>query len=318
MHPAFDHKGFLRKVQAEPWPSLELKARMRHISHSLHQAMDLPFPKAVEVLRNAAPQQPGFLSLYFPDYIEVYGQDDPKRSVDALHWLTRFSSSEFAIRPFILAHPEMVLKKLKQWTEDENEHVRRWCSEGCRPRLPWAMALPFLKKDPSPILPILDALKNDESEYVRRSVANNLNDISKDHPELVVKLAREWKGVSAETDKVLKHATRTLLKKGDTSALKIFGFKEAKNIVVEALKVTPTTLHIGGHVHFSFTVKNTGKKPADVRTEYVVHFVKANGSSSPKVFQVAEKEIAGVKVSALPGNTGSLISLRGSIMRGSM
>jgi hypothetical protein len=155
------------------------------------------------------------------------------------------------------------------------------------------MALPFLKKDPSPILPILDALKGDASEYVRRSVANNLNDISKDHPELVVKLAQDWKGMSRETDKVLKHATRTLLKKGNTGALKIFGFGGAKNIAVDGLKVTPAKLKIGGHVHFTFTVKNTGRKAEEVRTEYVVHFVKANGTNSPKVFQVAEKQIGG-------------------------
>jgi 3-methyladenine DNA glycosylase AlkC len=90
--------------------------------------------------------------------------------------------------------------------EVQNHDVRRLASEGCRPRLPWAMALPQFRKDPSPALPILEKLKNDESDYVRKSVANNLNEISKDHPQLVLDICERWYGQTANTDWLVKHA----------------------------------------------------------------------------------------------------------------
>ena len=127
-------------------------------------------------------------------HIEVYGLGYPEESLHALEQITRLVSAEFAVRPFILRDPDRTMEYFRRWSLDENATVRRLASEGCRPRLPWAVALPMFKKDPSPLLPILENLKDDASLYVRKSVANNLNDISKDHPDLVLELARVPRG----------------------------------------------------------------------------------------------------------------------------
>jgi 3-methyladenine DNA glycosylase AlkC len=155
----------------------------------------------------------GLVYIFLPDYIEQYGLEDFESSVKAIENVTRFVSCEFAVRPFILKYGGTMMKKMRTWSLHKSYHVRRLSSEGSRPRLPWAISIPELKKDPSPILPILENLKNDPSEWVRRSVANNLNDIAKDHPGLVIELARKWKGISRETDAIIKHGSRTLLKK---------------------------------------------------------------------------------------------------------
>src|SRR5690606_550673 len=138
--------------------------------------------EAVGVLKKAAPYFTGLEAMIFPDFVETYGLDHWEASMDALELMTRYSSSEYAVRPFIAKDTERMMAQMLEWAHSDSEHVRRLASEGCRPRLPWAMGLTMLKKDPSPILPILETLKQDESLYVRRSVANNLNDISKDHP----------------------------------------------------------------------------------------------------------------------------------------
>jgi hypothetical protein len=164
--------------------------------------------------------------------------------------------------------------------------VRRLACEGIRPRLPWAMALPVFKKDPSPLLPILENLKNDESEYVRRSVANNLNDISKDNPEIVLQLIGKWKGISKETDRIIRHASRSLLKQGHTEALSSFGLNHALKAEVEDLELSRTKLRIGDAFTFSFGLRLKEKKPHEVRLEYRIYFMKANGKTSPKIFQL--------------------------------
>jgi hypothetical protein len=164
--------------------------------------------------------------------------------------------------------------------------VRRLASEGIRPRLPWAMALPQFKKDPAPLLPILENLKQDESDYVRRSVANNLNDISKDHPDVVLKIIKQWKNVSKETDWIVKHASRGLLKKGHTEALQSFGLNHAVKAEAQKLKLSKAKLAIGDAFDFSFTLELNEKKAHDLRVEYKIYFMKANGKQSPKVFQI--------------------------------
>ena len=196
-----------------------------------------------------------------------------------------------AVRPFLERDPEGTLAVMLQWTRDDNEHVRRLASEGCRPRLPWAPALPAFKEDPEPLLPILEALKDDPAEYVRRSVANNLNDISKDHPDRVLDIAAAWFGVSEGTDWIVKHACRTLLKAGDPRAMRIFGFADPARLRVEALQLSAASVAIGGHLHFEFELHNDESEPRKVRLEYRVDYVKARGKRSGKVFQIKESEL---------------------------
>lgn len=289
-YPKLDPNAFVKSVIDRNWEQLELKQRMHHIVHCIHRHLPVSYAKQVEIIQKAAPNFAGFGGLLFPDFIEEYGIDDPDVSIPALEYLTRFSSSEFAVRPFIIKYEKRMLKQHLAWAKHKDHHVRRLASEGIRPRLPWAMALPAFKKDPAPVLPILELLKNDESEYVRRSVANNLNDISKDHPGQVLKVIGEWRGISPETDRLVKHACRGLLKKGHTEALQSFGLNHKVKATVSDLKLNPSKLSIGDAMQFSFKVDLHEKKTHEIRVEYKIYFVKANGSLSSKIFQIGTYE----------------------------
>lgn len=284
----FDASKFNQLLYDKDWEEKELKARMRHASLCLHQTLPQEYSQAIDILKQVAPQFNDFDGMLFPDFVEVYGVADWQTSIPALELFTQFSSAEFAIRPFIEKYFERTMDQMLEWSTHQNHHVRRLASEGCRPRLPWASPLRMLKKDPSPILPILENLKSDETDYVRRSVANNLNDIAKDHPEVVIKTAKAWFGHSKETNWIVKHACRTLLKQGNPEVLSIFGFQDASNVQVKDLTLTKDTLTIGEELEFSFTI--VPDQVAKLRIEYGIDYLKANGSSSRKVFQISESE----------------------------
>ena len=126
------------------------------------------------------------------------------------------------MRAFLMRFQERTLERLKAWTKDPDVHVRRLCSEGTRPRLPWAIRIPAFIKDPGPVLPILEALKDDSQLYVRRSVANHLGDIAKDHPDLVFGICERWlEGASADRRWIIRHALRHPAKKGIQAALRL-------------------------------------------------------------------------------------------------
>jgi len=152
------------------------------------------------------------------------------------------------------------------------------------------LAVPGLKKNPKPILPILEKLKDDPSEFVRRSVANNLNDISKDHPDVALELAEKWLGVSNNTDKLVKHAMRTLLKAGNTRAMRLFGFGDPKNIEIKNFSLGQDRIEIGETSNFTLDLLIKESAPSIIRLEYAVYYVKANGKQSKKVFKLREKE----------------------------
>ncbi|MEQ6119625.1 DNA alkylation repair protein [Reichenbachiella sp. MALMAid0571] len=287
VYPLFDSVGFHKAVINKDWEDRELKGRMRHISVSL--GVFLPeYEVAVELLKIIAPKFNGFTAMVFSDFVEVHGLDAPDISLDALEHFTRYSSAEFAIRPFIIEYEEQAMKRMLVWSKDENHHIRRLSSEGCRPRLPWAMALPKYKKDPSPVLPILENLKNDESEYVRRSVANNINDLTKDNPDIALEIARSWFGNSTKTDWILKHGMRTLLKKGDQEALRIFGFNEKVNAKVSDLNLSEVEVKIGEELQFDFKITNLDLKKSSLKVGYMVGYVKASDKVSEKIFHVSE------------------------------
>ncbi len=290
--PDFPAEAFLATVFDDNWPSLELKERMRHSTLCLHRVFPLPYGEAIQLFKKVIGAQAGdgFAKMMFPDYVEVYGLEELDTSLDALKHFTPHASGEFAVRPFILKYGQPVVDRMQEWAQDDNHHVRRLASEGCRPRLPWAMALPAFKKDPTPILPILETLKTDPSDYVRRSVANNLNDISKDSPRIALQLASRWKGQSPETDWIVKHGCRTLLKKGVTEAMSLFGFEDPGHIKVTDLSLDKKELPIGDELNFSFVVNNESAHPALLRLEYTIDYVKKTGKTSRKVFQLTERE----------------------------
>lgn len=285
-YTAFNKEQFLNRVFDKQWEERELKQRMRHITHCLHAALPMSYAKQLHVLRKAAPHFNGFIAILFPDFVEVYGLDYPEISITALGEFTQYSSSEFAVRPFIVRYEKQMLSQHMKWAKDKNHHVRRLASEGIRPRLPWAMALPAFKQDPSKIIPVLELLKNDSSEYVRRSVANCLNDISKDHPDKVIELIGKWQNQSKETDWIIKHASRGLLKRGHQEALTHFGLNHRVKAVASVPELTKTKIKIGQSIGFSSQITLKEKQTEKVRVEYKIYFMKANGKQLPKVFQV--------------------------------
>ena len=293
VYPPFDAEAFVAAVMDETWTGLELKARMRQITVKLRDFLPADYAKAIGVIDQVIAKYgtwlEGFGAMYFPDFVEMYGLDDWEVSVAALARYTPHASSEFAVRPFILRDPTRMVAQMYTWALSDDPHIRRLSSEGCRPALPWAQALPLFKKDPTPILPILELLKADPDLYVRKSVANNLNDISKTHPDLVATLAQQWYGQNALTDWVIKHGCRTLLKKGNPLALAIFGLGDADAVDVAGFAISAPKVVIGGELHFFFTI--TAKKDAKMRLEYVIDFVKANGKTSRKIFQLSESNV---------------------------
>ncbi len=299
-NPTFNSDKFVELVHAKGWEDLELKGRMRRISESLRSCLDSDYEESlnqiirtIKVLSEGKTGDFGYEYMFFPDYVERFGLDHVPASLNAMTSITQFSSCEFAIRPFILQDAELMYKKMMSWAVHKNKLVRRLASEGFRPRLPWAMALPALKKDPSPLLPMLDLLKTDEAETVRLSVANNLNDISKDHPELVIELASKWIGDNKLTDWVLKHACRTLLKAGNQKALELFGLGYDESIKVTSPELKRKEISLGEDLEFTFCLENISNSYKLVRLEYAIHYQKANGSLSKKVYKISEKEYAG-------------------------
>ncbi len=294
--PGFDKNKFIKAIYSPDFESKELKERMKHTTKVLHHFMPERFAESrlfleaiIKQLRMEGIGEDSLTYMFLPDYIESYGLEDFENAVKALEFTTQFTSCEFAVRPFILKYGDAMLDEMLRWSEHDNHKVRRLASEGSRPRLPWAMGIPFLKKDVSKVLPILENLKADASEYVRRSVANNLNDIAKDNPDVVLEVAKRWTGLSKETDAIIKHGCRTLLKQGHTEILKHYGLSD-KGINLSDFKVLTPVVNIGGNLEFTFNIANANKTPQKIRLEYGVYYMKQNGQLSKKVFKISERE----------------------------
>ncbi len=287
----------------------ELTARGRHLSTVLHDCLAVDYPQAVEYLmaslgpvldNDTAQGMAPFFYLPHVYYVSTYGLDFFEPSMAAQHAITQRFSAEYSIRPFLEKYPQATLARLEVWTQDPSHHVRRLVSEGTRPRLPWAPRLPSFQKNPQPILGLLERLKDDPSLYVRRSVANNLNDIGKDHPDILVQVTQRWlKDASPERQWVVQHALRSAIKRGEKGALLALGFGEKPEVAAEVIQISPTTVKIGQKVALSFDLVNTGPKAQTLNVDLVVHFIKANGQPSPKVFKLKPLTLT-------PGARGSL------------
>lgn len=310
-------REFVSQVMDNEWENRELKQRCRHITTVLKKFLPADYKEAIakilELLDHVESRHPEFseiddkkfgLTLEYggilDNYIEQYGSDDYETSVKAIERITQFTSCEFVTHPFILKYPDEMMKQMLIWSKHEHWGVRRLASEGCRPRLPWAMALPNLKKDPAPIIPILENLKNDPSRFVRLSVANNLNDIAKDNPETVIDLAKRWLGESKEVDRIIKHGCRTLLKQGNSEIMKLFGFDCIEgNIGIEDFQLSKPKVKVGSSLEFSFKLLNNNSKKTKIRLEYGIYYQKANGTLTKKVHKISEKEYAGNSVTQI-------------------
>jgi 3-methyladenine DNA glycosylase AlkC len=219
------------------------------------------------------------------EFVARRGLQDVPRALMCLHAITQRFTAEFAIRPFIARHPEMVYPVLTQWTQDPSAHVRRLVSEGARPRLPWGLRLQALVADPSPSWPLIQALQDDTSAYVRRSVANHLNDIAKDHPDQVAQwVTRHLQGAGAPRRALLKHASRSLVKQGHPATLSAWGLAPGFQGQAD-FKLSCEHARMGDSLTLQATLRSTADEPQQLVVDYAVHHVRANGSTTPKVFK---------------------------------
>ncbi|NDW08275.1 DNA alkylation repair protein [Dysgonomonas sp. 520] len=302
-----DERKFVSLSMDNEWENREYKQRIAHIATVLKKFLPTDYKDAIakilELLDHVEKEQPHIgviddtkftLTLEYgailDSYIEQYGLDDYENSVKAIERITQFTSCEFVTHPFIVRYPDKMMKQMLIWSKHEHWGVRRLASEGCRPRLPWAMALPDLKKDPMPIIPILENLKNDPAKSVRLSVANNLNDIAKDNPEIVIELAKKWHGESKEVDWIVKHGCRTLLKQGNPEVMELFGLGGVKNISIESFQISTHQVKVGDSLEFCFNLLNNNDKKVKIRLEYGIYYQKANGTLTKKVCKISEKE----------------------------
>ncbi len=298
VYPTFDLDRFLT-VALDGFDELELTPRARQVAEALAPTLPSDHTEAMKILQaslgSVRPEtMEGFRYLPHSYFVAEHGLDDFETAMSLQEDITKQFTSEFSIRAFYEHHPEATLARARVWAADEDEHLRRLASEGCRPRLPWAGRLQRFIDDPTEVIELLELLRADDSEYVRRSVANNLNDIAKDHPGVVVEVTRRWMheaaGTTAEVTRrsMVRHALRTLIKAGDLDALNVLGFGPESPAELQSASVTPETVAIGGKVKVELMVANASAEPAGALVDVIVHFVKADGSTSPKVFKGKE------------------------------
>ena len=295
---SFDKTEFINSIVPE-LDTLALKERSQLIADKLHTVLPLdlkqryriilailhPVEDADNALQSNELGIRGWGMMPLCSVVGQHGLADFDASLAALKEMTKRFSSEFDIRYFLLADQDRALGIISSWVHDPNRHVRRLISEGTRPRLPWAMQLPQFIANPSTVLPLLEILRDDEDEYVRRSVANHLNDISKDHPDLIARLAKEWRQPhNTKREKLLRHACRNLIKQGHSLTLNVFGYS-SPNISLEQLRIKTPVLELGNSLQFSVSIKSHTSQKQPLVMDYVVHHQKSNGSLSPKVFK---------------------------------
>jgi 3-methyladenine DNA glycosylase AlkC len=296
----FPREEFLRR-SLHGLDALELTPRGRHVAKILAELLPKDFEKASKIiLASLVPRGVGgsgnamdpFKYMPYTFYVAEHGLSHFEASMTLQYELTKLFTAEFSIRSFIEHDEGRTLARLKKWTKDPDEHIRRLVSEGTRPRLPWAGRLKRFQKDPTPVLELLELLKDDESLYVRRSVANNLNDIGKDHPQLLAEIAKRWlKGASTERRWLVEHALRDAIKKGDRGALEVLGHSAKPKVKIAEAIATPAKVEIGGKTRVAILVQSTAKQAQSLLVDLGMHFVKASGKTSPKVFKLKRIEL---------------------------
>ena len=288
VHPAFRAPQFLQEV-TEGLEPLSLNERLRKTSVVLKNYLPPDYKTALSILFAVAPNMPGgYTSLVFPDYVGLYGKDHFDLSMKALRYFTSFGSSEFAIREFIKHDLKKTIGVMKQWAKDKDPHVRRLASEGSRPRLPWSFKLDDVIRHPELTEAILDELKEDPELYVRKSVANHLNDISKDNPTYMLQVVTAWDKTNPATAWIVKHASRSLIKKGHAGSLAVFDFEKNVKVEVENFKLRPSKLKLGEKLFFSFDLVSKKTNDQKLVVDYVIHYRKKSADLAPKVFKLKE------------------------------
>jgi 3-methyladenine DNA glycosylase AlkC len=292
--PRFDGAAFVAHLEQD-LGDLELKARIAAIARRLEAGLADDYRSALATVIAVARAEPpieGFGAWALCTFVEVFGADDPEASLPAMEHLTKRASCEFAVRPFLEHHWNAAHDQLVMFTGSDDEAVRRLPSEGTRPRLPWGMRVPRLIEDPGPGLALIDRLRHDPSPTVRRSVANHLNDVAKDHPDLVAAVARRWASEDPAVDMTMvAHGLRTLVKQGHLDALDVLGFTTRPSVDVVEFSVEPAVVTMGDHVRLDATLRSTGSSSQRLIVDFVIHHVNASGGSSPKVFKWTKQDL---------------------------
>ncbi|AZZ35983.1 DNA alkylation repair protein [Bdellovibrio sp. qaytius] len=290
-YPTFNNKNFM-KVAPKLAP-LEMKPRVHFIRDAMAAELPQDYLKALSVLLKSVElgQLKGFELWPYTEFIQQQGLDHVEQSLEALYQLTSKFTAEFAVRPFLIKHPKKTFATLKKWSTDKDEHIRRWTSEGSRPRLPWGAKLHASIVDPSAGLEILEKLKFDDSLYVRKSVANHLNDIAKDHPDLVISTLKSWQKKVTAKDKakliwIEKQALRTLIKQGYKPALEVLGFGEKAQVKLGELKLNKKKFTEKDILTFELEFTSKSTKAQRLAVDYIIHYQKAGNKLSPKVFKL--------------------------------
>ena len=300
VHPKFPVKEFIRRVAAEV-EGLELKARVAAITRTLHDLLPENYQESLDILCDSLGPElgedqgmfnEGYYLMPVAHFVEIYGLEEFGPSMAAIEEITKRHTGEYAIRPFLSRSPKRTMKVIHKWARDPSPHVRRLASEGIRPRLPWATRIESLIEDPKPILEVLDVLKDDPSAFVRKSVANNLNDICKDHPKLVLELVEKWmQGESERTAWIVRHGLRNLIKNGDPAAMELLGFRPGLAVRVR-LRLASFEVRAGSTLEFEVSLLNEEPHEEQVIVDYVIDFVRPGGRASSKVFKLKTLAIA--------------------------
>lgn len=295
-YPAFNAKKF--NEVAKKLPGFEMKPRVHLIRDAMWAELPQDYLKALPILLKSAElgNLKGFDLWPYTEFIQQHGLDHVEESLNALYILTSKFTAEFAVRPFLIKYPKKTFATLKKWTTDKNEHIRRWASEGTRPRLPWGMKLRASIVDPTPGLEILEKIKFDDSLYVRKSIANHLNDIAKDHPDLVIETLKTWQKKATAKDKakldwITKQALRTLIKQGYPKALDVMGYGGKAEVKLGELKLNKKKFTEKDTLTFELEMISKSTKAQTLAVDYIIHYQKANNKLSPKVFKLKVLEL---------------------------
>jgi 3-methyladenine DNA glycosylase AlkC len=299
-YPDFPRARFVRASRG--LDALELKARAQQIADALASSLPSDFPEAARVVvrslgpKHATDELEGagmapFFYLPHTMWVAGAGLEHFEEAMDAQVELTQRFTCEFSIRSFLERYPERTIARMTEWARDPNPHVRRLVSEGTRSRLPWASRVRWLDEHPERVLPVLELLKDDPSSMVRRSVANHLNDLGKHRPDLVLPLAARWlEGASEERRKLVEHALRSAVKRGEKGALALLGHGARPALSARAT-ATPKRVPVGGKVKIVVTVESTSRAAQSLNLDLEVAFVKVRGTG-PKVFKLGRIELA--------------------------
>jgi 3-methyladenine DNA glycosylase AlkC len=291
-HPAFSARSFLKNLETELEP-LELKQRVLLIKSRLERELPKDPKQSFEILRGSLESGlTGFHVWPLTQFVSDHGLAHFDLSMRALYDMTQVFTAEWAIRPFLVHDEDRTIRQLLKWTEDESEHTRRLTSEGSRPLLPWGQKLPSFIREPEKTWKILESLRHDDAKYVQKSVANHLNDHSKNHADWLVRKIKPWtKEDSDSVNWIVRHGTRTLVKKGHVGALTLHGVSVMDFGAVK-IRARSKSVGLGGVLEIDIVLRNPTAKALNVLVDVEILFLKANGSHSPKVFKGKKFELA--------------------------